>query len=457
VFFVVKKTYFLEPIKTQFMPLVIVILGICLLLFMILVLKFNSFLSFVIVSLIVGLAEGMNLNSAVVSLENGIGSTMGSLVLILGFGSMLGKLVSESGAAQRITSRLIEAFGIKHIQMAMMMTGFIVGVSLFFDVGFFIMVPLVFTVAATTGLPLLYVGLPILAALSVTHGFLPPHPAPTAIVTLFHADLGKTLIYGIIAAIPAIIISGPILSKVLSRIEAKPLEEFLNQKVMTDDELPGFWVSFFSSLLPVLLITISTIAGFLLPQENTLRKILGYIGNPVIAMLIAVLFSIYTLGLARGRKITDIMDSLAHSVTTITMIMLLIAGAGALKQVLVDSGVSKYIGELLSQSTLSPLFLGWLIATILRFCVGSATVAGITTAGIVLPLVTGGAVNAELMVLAIGSGSLMFGHVNDGGFWLFKEYFNLSIKDTLMTWSVMETSIGITGLLGVMALSLFIK
>ena len=439
------------------MPLVIVILGICLLLFLILVLKFDSFLSFIIVSLAVGLAEGMNLNSAVVSLENGIGSTMGSLVLILGFGSMLGKMVSESGAAQRITSRLIDALGIKHIQMAMMLTGFIVGISLFFDVGFFIMIPLVFTVAATTGLPLLYVGLPILAALSVTHGFLPPHPAPTAIVTLFHADLGKTLIYGIIAAVPAIIISGPILSKVLSRIEAKPLQEFINQKVMTDEEMPGFWVSFFSSLLPVILITISTVAGFLLPEDNGVRIILGYIGNPVIAMLIAVMFSIYTLGLARGRKITDIMNSLAHSVTTITMIMLLIAGAGALKQVLVDSGVSKYIGVMLSHSSLSPLFLGWLIATILRFCVGSATVAGITTAGIVLPLVTGGLVNPELMVLAIGAGSLMFGHVNDGGFWLFKEYFNLSIKDTLKTWSVMETSIGITGLLGVLALSLFIK
>jgi len=439
------------------MPLVIVILGICLLLFLILVLKFDSFLSFVIVSLAVGLAEGMNLNSVVVSLENGIGSTMGSLVLILGFGSMLGKMVSESGAAQRITSRLIESLGIKHIQLAMMLTGFIVGISLFFDVGFFIMIPLVFTVAATTGLPLLYVGLPILAALSVTHGFLPPHPAPTAIVTLFHADLGKTLIYGIIAAVPAVIVSGPILSKVLSRIEAKPLKEFINQKVMTDEEMPGFWVSFFSSLLPVLLITVSTIAGFLLPQENGVRKILGYIGNPVIAMLLSVFFSIYTLGLARGRKMTDIMNSLAHSVTTITMIMLLIAGAGALKQVLVDSGVSKYIGELLSQSTLSPLFLGWLIATILRFCVGSATVAGITTAGIVLPLVTGGLVKPELMVLAIGSGSLMFGHVNDGGFWLFKEYFNLSIKDTLKTWSVMETSIGIMGLAAVMVMSLFIK
>jgi Gnt-I system high-affinity gluconate transporter len=399
----------------------------------------------------------MNLNSVVVSIQNGIGSTMGSLVLILGFGSMLGKMVSESGAAQKITTRLVEAFGIKHIQLAMMLTGFIVGISLFFDVGFFIMIPLVFTVAATTGLPLLYVGLPILAALSVTHGFLPPHPAPTAIVTLFHADLGKTLIYGFIAAVPAIIVSGPILSKVLSKIEAKPLAEFLNQKVMKDEELPGFWVSLFSSLLPVLLISISTIAGFLLTDDNHVRKILGYIGNPVIAMLIAVLFSIYTLGLARGRKMPDIMNSLAHSVTTITMIMLLIAGAGALKQVLVDSGVSKYIGEMLSGSSLSPLFLGWLIATILRFCVGSATVAGITTAGIVLPLVTGGTVNPELMVLAIGAGSLMFGHVNDGGFWLFKEYFNLSIKDTLKTWSVMETSIGIMGLIGVMILSIFIK
>jgi Gnt-I system high-affinity gluconate transporter len=439
------------------MLLLIVILGISLLLFLILVLKFNSFLSFIIVSLAVGLAIGMPIEKAVVSIENGIGTTMGFLVLILGFGSMLGKLVSESGAAQKITTKLINAFGIKHIQLALMLTGFVVGVSLFYDVGFFIMIPLVFTVAASTGLPLLYVGLPMLAALSVTHGYLPPHPAPTAITAMFQADLGKTMVYGIIVAIPAIVISGPVLSKVLSRIEAKPLAEFVNQKVLTDEEMPGFWVSFFSSLMPVILISCSTIAGFFLPKTNDIRIALGWVGNPVIAMLLSVLFAIYTLGLARGRKITDIMNSLAHSVTSITMIMLLIAGAGALKQVLVDGGVSQYIGGLLSQSTLSPLFLGWLIATILRFCVGSATVAGITTAGIVLPLVTGGGVVPELMVLAIGSGSLMFGHVNDGGFWLFKEYFNLSIKDTMKTWVVMETSIGITGLIGVMILSLFIK
>jgi Gnt-I system high-affinity gluconate transporter len=438
------------------MPLLIVVLGICLLLFLILVLKFNSFLSFVIVSLTVGLAEGMTIDKTVISIENGIGNTLGFIVLVLGLGSMLGKLVSESGAAQRITSKLVKSFGIKHIQLALMLTGFIVGISLFYDVGFFIMIPLVFTVAAATELPLLYVGLPMLASLSVTHGYLPPHPAPTAIVAIFHADLGLTLVYGLIVAIPAIVISGPILSKALSKIEAKPLKEFLNTKSLTDEEMPGFWISFFSALLPVILITISTIAGFLLGEDNGLRKILGYIGNPVIAMLLAVLFAIYTLGMARGKKITDIMNSLSHSVTSITMIMLLIAGAGALKQVLVDGGVSKYIGELLSQSSLSPLFLGWLIATVLRFCIGSATVAGITTAGIVLPLVSGGTVNPQLMVLAIGSGSLMFGHVNDGGFWLFKEYFNLSIKDTLKTWCVMETSIGVTGIIGVMILSLFV-
>jgi Gnt-I system high-affinity gluconate transporter len=376
--------------------------------------------------------------------------------MILCFGAMLGKLVSESGAAQKITSQLVKTFGIKNIQLALMITGFVVGISLFYDVGFFVMIPLVFTIAASTGLPLLYVGLPMLASLSVTHGYLPPHPAPTAIAAMFHADIGKTMVYGIIVAIPAIIISGPILSRALSKIDAKPLQEFISQKPLKEEELPGFWTSFFSALLPVILIGISTIAGFILKEDNVVRKMLGYVGNPVIAMLLSVLFAVCTLGLARGRKIPEIMISLTHSVVSITTLMLLIAGAGALKQVLVDSGVSTYIGELLSKSTLSPLFLGWLIATVLRFCVGSATVAGITTAGIVLPMVSSATVSPELMVLAIGSGSLMLGHVNDGGFWLFKEYFNLSVKDTLRTWTIMETSIGVSGLIGVMILSLFV-
>jgi Gnt-I system high-affinity gluconate transporter len=439
------------------MPLLIVVLGICLLLILILVFKFDSFISFVIVSLLVAIAEGMTIDEAVISIEKGIGNTMGFIVMILGFGGMLGKLVSESGAAQRITEKLVKAFGKKNIQLALMLTGFIVGISLFYDVAFFIMIPLIFTVAAATRLPLLYVGLPMLAALSVTHGYLPPHPAPTAMVAMFQADFGKTMIYGIIVAIPAIIVSGPILSRALSKIDAKPLNEFISSKPLSEEELPGFWISFFSALLPVLLISISTIISFFLTDGSEIKKVVGYVGNPVIAMLVSVLFATYTLGLARGKKIAEIMKSLTHSVVSLTVIMLLIAGAGALKQVLVDSGVSKYIGELLSHSTLSPLFLGWLIATVLRFCVGSATVAGITTAGIVLPLISATGVKPELMVLAIGSGSLMLGHVNDGGFWLFKEYFNLSIKDTLRSWTIMETSIGIMGLIGVLVLSLFVK
>jgi Gnt-I system high-affinity gluconate transporter len=439
------------------MPLLIVILGICLLLFLILVLKFNSFLSFVIVSLSVAVAEGMKIGDAVISIENGIGSTLGFIVMILSFGAMLGKMVSESGAAQQITARLVKTFGKKNIQWALMLTGFIVGISLFYEVAFFVMIPLIFTVAAATELPLLYIGLPMLAALSVTHGYLPPHPAPTAITAMFHADLGKTLVYGIIVAIPAIIVSGPILSRVVSKINAKPLQEFVINKPLNDNELPGFWISFFSALLPVILITLATIARFILKEGTIIREVLGYVGNPVIAMLASVLFAVYSLGLAKGKKIVDIMNSLTHSVVSLTVIMLLIAGAGALKQVLVDSGVSKYIGELLSHSTLSPLFLGWLIATILRFCVGSATVAGITTAGIIFPLIAVTGVKPELMVLAIGSGSLMLSHVNDPGFWLFKEYFNLSIKDTLKSWTVMETSIGLSGLAGVMIMSLFVK
>jgi Gnt-I system high-affinity gluconate transporter len=389
----------------------------------------------------------------VASIEKGIGDTLGILVLILGLGAMLGKLVADSGAAQRITSSLVQAFGIGRVQWALMLTAFIVGIPLFYDVGFVIMMPIVFAVVASTGVPLLYVGLPTLASLSVTHGYLPPHPAPTAIATMFHADIGKTLVYGIIIAIPAIIVAGPILSRGLKKVNARPLDEFVRAAPTTGGSLPGFATSVVSALLPVMLIGASTVAAYLLPESNDVRRILGYAGNPVIAMLISLLLAVYTLGIARGRKMADIMTSLAHSISSLTMVMLIIAGAGGLKQVLVDGGVSKYIGELMSQSPLSPLFLGWLIATILRVCVGSATVAGITTAGIVLPLVSNSGVNRELMVLAIGSGSLMLAHVNDGGFWLVKEYFNLSIKDTIKTWTVMETAVGVAGLVGVMILS----
>lgn len=438
------------------MPLLIVIIGIILLFILIAKFKLNAFITFILVSLFVGIAEGMQLEDVVQSIQNGIGNTLGFLVMILGFGAMLGKLVADSGAAQRITSKLVSKFGIKNIQWALVLTGFIVGIPMFYSVGFVILIPLVFTVAASTGLPLLYVGLPMLASLSVTHGYLPPHPAPTAIAVMFDADLGKTLLYGIIVAIPAIIVAGPLFSRTIKNIKATPLKEFVNPRILEDHEMPGMRISIFTALLPILLIGIATLADLFLPENFYLKPIIDFLGNPVIAMLIAVLVAIYTLGLARGKKMPEIMGSVSSSISGITMVLLIIAGAGALKQVLVDSGVSDYIASILSGSTISPLVLAWFIATVIRVCVGSATVAGLTAAGIILPLVSKTGVNAELMVLAIGSGSLMLSHVNDGGFWLFKEYFNLSVRDTLRTWTVMETTVGVMGLIGVLILNILI-
>jgi Gnt-I system high-affinity gluconate transporter len=398
----------------------------------------------------------MELNAIVSSIEKGIGNTLGFLVMILGLGAMLGKLVAESGAAQKITNGLISLFGIKNTRTAVMLTGFIVGITMFYSVGFVILVPLVFTVATATGLSLISIALPMLAALSVTHGFLPPHPAPSALSIMFEADLGKTLIYGIVVAIPAIIISGPVLTRFIPRVDAKPLKEFMASKVFEEDELPSLSNSLITALLPVILIGFSTVIGNFIATDHFLYSIIKFIGNPVIALLLTVLIGIYTLGIARGNTMEGIMKIFGTAVSGITMVLLIISGAGALKQILIDSGVSNYIGSLLELTSMSPLIIAWLIATLIRFSVGSATVAGLTTAGIVLPLVQSSGVSPELMVLAIGSGSLMLSHVNDSGFWLFKEYFNLNVKETLSTWTVMETSIGITGLLGVLILENFI-
>ena len=435
------------------MPLAIVFVGILFLFLLITLFKFNGFISFILVAIGIGIAQGMQLNDIVDSIENGIGNTLGFLVMILGFGAMLGKLVAESGAAQQITNGLIKIFGVNYTKVAVMLTGFIVGITMFYSVGFVILVPLVFTVAKATGLSLIGVGLPMLASLSVTHGFLPPHPAPSALSVMFEADIGKTLIYGVLLSIPAILISGPLLTRFLPKVEAKPLKEFMTTTVFKQDELPSLFNSLSTALLPVLLIGFSTLISLLIQEKSILSKCINFIGNPVIALLLTLLLGTYSLGISRGKTMNQIMKTYADAVSGITMVLLVISGAGALKQILIDSGVSDYIGGLLEISSMSPLLIGWIIATLIRFSVGSATVAGLTTAGIVLPLVQNTNVSPELMVLSIGSGSLMLSHVNDSGFWLFKEYFNLTVKETLSTWTIMETSIGISGLIGVLILN----
>lgn len=438
------------------MPLLLVAGAVAMLLLLMIVFRLNAFIALILVSIGLGIAEGMTLKATLASVQNGVGSTLGSLALILGFGAMLGNLISESGAAQRITYSLINKFGIKHIQWAVVLTGFLVGLPLFYNAGFVLLIPLIFSIAASTGLPLLYIGIPMAAALSVTHGYLPPHPGPTAIAVLYKADIGLTLLYGMIISIPAIIVAGPFFSKFIKKYKATPPPGLATPKVFAEADMPGYGVSVFTALFPVLLMAITTISSFILIEGTPLRNVIDFIGDPGVALLLSVLLAVYTLGIKRGKKMDEIMGIVSASIGSIAMILLIIGGGGALKQVLVDSGVGQYITVLVTGLNLSPLFLAWAIAAILRICLGSATVAAITTAGIVLPVIGASGASPELMVLATGAGSLMFSHVNDPGFWIFKEYFNLSIPDTIATWSIMETIVSVMGLLGVFALSLVI-
>lgn len=438
------------------MPIVIVGLGVLFLLILIIFFRLNSFIALIIVSMAVGLAQGMAMESIIQSIQQGIGGTLGFLTLILGFGAMLGKLVADSGAAQKIAHQLIDIFGKKHLQWAAVLTGFIVGIPMFYTVGFVVLVPLIFTIAMASGLPLLYVGLPMLAALSVTHGYLPPHPGPTAIAVLYKADFGMTLLYGIIVAIPAIILAGPIFSKTLTKYKTNPPAELLGKKALEKHEMPGFSISVFTGLLPVFLIGMGTLAPLIFEESSSILPLFATLGDPVMAMLISVLVAIYTLGIRRGRTMKSLMKTIESSIGGIAMILLIIGAAGAFMQILIDSGVSIYITEQVTDLSFSPLVLAWGIAALLRVSLGSATVAGLTTAGIVLPVVTTTGVSPELMVLATGAGSLMFSHVNDPGFWMFKEFFGLTIRDTITSWSIMETIVSVVGLLGVLLLNTFI-
>lgn len=438
------------------MPLIIVGIGVALLLLLMIGFKLNGFLSLIVVALIVGVLEGMPVDTVVVSIKNGVGGTLGSMALIIGFGAMLGKLMADSGGAQRIAMTLINKFGKKRIQLAVLITGFVVGFALFYEIGFVLLIPLVFTIAAEAGIPLLYIGVPMAAALSVTHGFLPPHPGPTAIASVYGADISKTLLYGTILAIPTVVISGPIFAKFLKKMEHPIPAGLYNPKIFTEEEMPSFGVSVLTALIPVFFMAAEAIAKMTLPADSTTVRLTSFFGDPVIALLIAVIVAIYTFGLNRKKKMPEIMKTVADSINTVAMIILIIGGGGALKQVLVDSGVAKYIAAVMEGSTISPLLLVWLIAALLRIALGSATVAAMTAAGIVAPLVSATGVSPELMVLATGAGSLIFSHVNDPGFWIFKEYFNLSIPETLKSWSVMETLISVCGLLGVLAINVII-
>lgn len=441
------------------MTIILIVISICLLILCITYFKINAFLSFLVVSLLSGLCLGIPPEQLVGTVEKGVAGVMGSLTLIIVLGAMLGKIVAESGAAEIIAEQMVRLMGERYLQWGLMLTGFVVGIPLFYGVGFVLLVPLIFSISYRYKLPAVYIGLPMLAALSVTHGFIPPHPSPVALVALFHADMGLTLIYGLLIAIPAIVLGGPIFGRRLKNIIPSQ-ESIFREKDRSDAaeyRRPTVRVSLTVALLPVLLIILFTLLPYGYHTTNiALQQGLKFVGNPTVVMVIAISIATYLLGLKLGRSMANVMSVYESAVKDIAMILLIIAGSGIFKQVMEDSGVSLLLANTLQQLPISPLLLAWLITAVIRGCVGSATVAALTAAGVLLPIVTGGKADPNLMVLAIGAGSLMFSHVNDAGFWLFKEYFGLSVKDTLFSWSMMEAIVSIVGLLAVLLLQLIL-
>ncbi len=421
--------------------------------------KMNPFIVLIVVSLILGLSVGMPMGTIVKSFETGVGNTLGHIALVVGLGTMLGKMMAESGGAERIATTMIGAFGEKNVHWAMMTVAFIVGLPVFFEVGFVLLIPIAFNIAKRTGTSMVLVGIPMVAGLSVVHGLIPPHPAALLAVTAYNADIGHTILFALIVGIPTAIVAGPLMGKLMSKyVIPNPdnplISQFVDQDNKSKRELPGFGITLFTILLPVALMLLGSWADLFFAPKTFANDFLRLIGNSVIALLIATLVSFYTFGKLRGFSRTVILKFTNECLAPIASITLVVGAGAGFGRILMDGGVSKAIVGVATDAHLSPLLLGWFVAALIRVATGSATVAMTTACGIVAPIVSvAGGARPELMVLATGAGSLILSHVNDGGFWLVKEYFNMTVPQTFKTWTVVETVISVVALLLTLALA----
>jgi len=424
--------------------------------------KLHPFVALVAVSLAMGLAAGMPLGAAVKSFQDGVGNVLGFVAVVVGLGTMLGKMMAESGAATRIATTLIDLFGERRVHWAIMVVAFIVGIPVFFQVGFVLLIPLVFTIARRTGMSLVKIGIPLVAGLSVVHGMLPPHPAAMLAVGAYNADVGRTILYGLLVGFPTAALAGPIFASWIAPRIVLPAENPLARQLEgtssgsnAEQETPGFGISVFTVLIPVILMLLASAADVAFDTASPVRASLHFVGHPIVALLLALLFSFWSLGRPRHFTRAEVMKFCNDCLGPTATILLVIGAGGGFNQVLVQSGVGRAIAHVAVGSQASPLVLAWTVAALIRVATGSATVAMTTAAGIVAPiaLATPGT-NAELLVLATGAGSLVLSHVNDSGFWLIKEFFNMTVPQTLKTWTVAETIIGVAGLAFTMLLSL---
>jgi gluconate:H+ symporter, GntP family len=421
------------------------------------VFKLNPFITLLLTSLALAVVTGMPLPTVVHSFESGVGATLGHIAIVVALGTMLGKMMAESGGAEQIAHTLIRFFGEKRVHWAMMAIGLVIGLPAFFEVGFVLLIPIAFTVARRTKTSLILVGLPMVAGLSVVHGLVPPHPAALLAVTIYKADVGRTIFYALLIGIPTAVIAGPLYAKLIAPHIKLPLENPMAAQFVDhgkEGSLPGFWLTLLTILFPVVLMLVGSWADGISTPKSTVNEGLHLIGNDDIALLIGVLLSFFTLGRMRGFNRSTILRFSNECLAPTATITLLVGAGGGFGRVLQDSGVSQAIIGVALNGHVPLLLLAWLLAASMRLATGSATVAMTTAAGIVAPIALHGTgVHLELLAIATGAGSLIFSHVNDGGFWLVKEYFNMSVADTMKTWSVCETIISVTALIFTFALS----
>lgn len=423
--------------------------------------KVHPFIALIIAAGFLGLTSGMPVDKIIKAFQDGFGGVLGFVGIILALGTMLGKMMADSGGADQIAQTLVRAFGKEKVQWAMMFAAFLVGIPLFFEIGFVLLIPLVFIVARRTGVSLIKIGIPLLAGLSAVHGLVPPHPGPLLAIGVFGADIGKTILYGLIVALPTAIIAGPLYGSFIAKyIPGNPSQELVDQLASEQPEsktLPSFSITLITVLLPVFLMLLKTFADVALPDGHVIRNWMDMIGHPITALLLALLLSLYTFGHRQGIGSKQILKLLDASLAPTAAIILIIGAGGGFKQMLVTSGVGDVIGHMAVTAQINPILLAWLVAAVIRVATGSATVATITGAGIVVPVVGMiPGVNRELLVLATGAGSLVLSHVNDAGFWLVKQYFNMTVAETFKTWTAMETILSVVALGFIILLSLVV-
>ncbi|ANU17171.1 gluconate transporter [Planococcus maritimus] len=440
--------------------IIIAVASIFVLLFLVMRTKLHAFVALLLVSLLLGIAAGMPLGDVIQSIQSGMGGTLGFVAVVVGLGAMFGKMLEVSGGAERLAATLIAKFGEDKAPWALGVTGFIVAIPVFFDVGFIILVPIVYSLAKKTGKSLLHYGIPLLAGLAVTHSFIPPTPGPIAVAELVGAELGWVILFGVLAGIPSMILAGPLFGRFIGKRIHLTIPDYMDIKEQEyDKELPSFSMIISLILIPLVLILFNTLSAVILEEGNQIREILTFLGHPFVALTIATILTFFFLGTRRGYSRQEVQDIATKALEPAGIIILVTGAGGVFKQVLIDSGVGDVLGEMMGDSALPPIVLAFLIASAVRVAQGSATVSMVTAAGLIAPLLeitgtTGPALG--LIVIAIAAGATVLSHVNDSGFWLVNRYFGMSVKDTLKSWTMMETIIGLTGFVVVLILSFFI-